>query len=103
MNEEALRRDMFLLVGYLLTSAHGLYGEPAGYGPFRLTDAAGRVLTIMEQRGLADAFTRQLERAIATERFGPSDDERLLATLNQLCLDYAAELKRRTGREEGER
>jgi hypothetical protein len=101
MNEEALHRDLFLLVGYLLTSAHGLYDEPKGYGPFRLLDAAGRLLVIMEAHGLSDPFLRQLEHAVAAERFGHGDDEQLRTRLNELCLESAAELKRRTSPKEG--
>lgn len=95
MNDESLRRDLFQLVGYLLTSAHGLYDEPAGYGPFRLMDTAGRLLAIMETHGLADPFLNQLERAIEAERFGSSSDEELRATLNEFSMQYATELKKR--------
>lgn len=100
MNSEVLRRDLFLLVGYLLTSAHNLYDEPAGYGPFRLLDTAGRLLAIMEAHGLADPFLTQLESAVDAERFGHGDDQELHATLNELCLQYAAELKRRLSTQE---
>jgi len=95
MNEKTLRQDLFLLVSYLLTSAHGLYEEPAEYGPFRLMDAAGRLLALMEAHDLADPFIIQLERAIAAERFGHSTDQELRAVLNDLCLQCAAELKQR--------
>ena len=95
MNDGLLRQDLFLLVGYLLTSAHGLYDEPAGYGPLRLLDAAGRLLTLMEAHGLADPFLIQLERDIEAGRFGHSSDQELRATINEICLQYAAELKQR--------
>ncbi len=36
-----------------------------------------------------------LEDALRAERFGHSDDQELRATLNELCLRYAAELKER--------
>lgn len=100
MNEGPLHRDLFLLVGYLLTSAHGLYGEPAGYGPFRLLDAAGRLLSTMEAHGLSDPYLAELEATLAAQRFGHGDDEQLQATLDRLCLEYAEELKRRIAREE---
>ena len=96
MNEEALRRDLFLLVGYLLTSAHGLHEEPAGYGPFRLLDAAGRVLAIMETYGIDDPYLAGLKAAVDGERYGSSSDEALCTRLDQLCRQYAAELKART-------
>lgn len=93
MNEESLHRDLFLLVGYLLTSAHGLYDEPPGYGPFRLMDAAGRLLGIMKSHSMADPFLAQLVGAIEAERFGSSSDQELRATLDNLCLQFAQELK----------
>jgi hypothetical protein len=100
MNEESLRQDLFLLVGYLLTSAHGLCGEPKGYGPFRLVDAAGRLLTAMEANDLADPFLAQLGERIEAERVGHSDDEELHAVLDGLCTAYAQELKRRVAPQE---
>ena len=95
MNRDALRHDLFLLVGYLLTSAHGLYEEPAGYGPFRLLDTAGRLLATMQAHDLADPFLDQLEDVIRAERFGNGDDQELRAVLDELCMQYAAELKDR--------
>ena len=96
MNRDALHHDLFLLVGYLLTSAHGLYDEPAGYGPFRLLDTAGRLLTTMKAHDLADPFLDQLDDVIRAERFGNSDDQELRAVLDELCMQYAAELKDRS-------
>jgi hypothetical protein len=93
---EPLARDLFLLVGYLLTSAHGLFGEPAGYGPFRLLDAAGRLLAVLEAHGLSDPFLEQVRAAVDAERFGSSSDEELRATLDELCRQVAAELRART-------
>jgi hypothetical protein len=95
MNTDELHEDLVNLVGYLLTSAHGLYDEPAEYGPFRLLDAAGELLTIMEAAKLSDAFLIQLRQDIDEKRFGSSDDQALRTFLDQACLQYAAELKKR--------
>jgi hypothetical protein len=95
MNTDELHEDLVNLVGYLLTSAHGLYDEPADYGPFRLLDAAGELLTIMEAAKLSDAFLIQLRQDIDEKRFGSSDDQALRTFLDQACLQYAAELKKR--------
>lgn len=103
MNDGTLRRDLFLLLGYLLTSARGLFDEPKGYGPFRLVDTAGRLLEIMDAHGLGDAFLGELHEDVAAERFGNSDDDELLAALDALCTRYATELKARTPTTENER
>ncbi len=100
MKNDALKRELFLLVGYLLTSAHGLYKEPHGYGPFRLLDAAGRLLALMQAQGLSDPFLKEIEGQIEKERFGASDDQGLQKTLDQICLHYAEELKQRIETEE---
>jgi hypothetical protein len=36
-----------------------------------------------------------LEQVLAAERVGHSDDEQLRATLDDLCTEYAVELKQR--------
>jgi hypothetical protein len=95
MNTDELREDLVNLVGYLLTSAHGLYDEPAGYGPFRMLDAVGRLLIIMEAAKLADPFLMQLRQDIDENRFGSGDDQALRSFLDQACLQYAVGLKGR--------
>ena len=95
MKNKTLQQDLFLLVGYLLTSAHGLYDEPAGYGPFRLMDTAGRLLEIMQDHDLSDPFLVEIQKEIAAQRFGTGSDERLKAVLDQLSLRYAEQLQER--------
>jgi len=105
MKDNTLHRDLFLLVGYLLTSARGLYDEPAGYGPFRLMDTAGRLLEIMQEHNLSDPFLVDIQNVIAAERFGTGSDEQLKTVLDQLSLRYAEQLKVRiqdTGDQERE-
>lgn len=87
--------ELFLLVGFLLTSACNLYDEPAGYGPFRLVDAAGRLIHFLQARGPSDPFLQELEQAIDRERFGNSNDQQLRAVLDELVLRYTSELKKR--------
>lgn len=102
MNDNLLKQELFTLVGYLLTSAYGLYEEPQSYGPFRLLDTAGRLLTIMETHGLSDPFLEELRAWIDQERFGSSTDEKLREGLNQIILQYSEELKRRNPPGEGD-
>ena len=94
MKDRTIQEDLRLMVGYLLTSAHGLYDEPPGYGPFRLMDTAGRLLAIMEVHGLTDPFLLELKEEIDAERFGYSSDEELRATLDEMCRKYAKNIKK---------
>lgn len=96
MNEidtQALSDEMFLLLSYLLTSAQGLVGEPADYGVFRMIDASGRLLEIMENHGLVDDDLRQLKQAIDMEREGSMDNARQNHNLNQWVLQIAQHLQ----------
>jgi hypothetical protein len=63
-------------------------------------DAAGRLLATMQAHRLADPFLTQLEESIAAERVGHSDDEQLRTVLDNLCTEYALELKRRVSQKE---
>ena len=92
-----LQNELFMLLGYLLTSAHGLYDEPGGYGPFRLLDASGRLLQIMQSHGLGNPSLQQIENIIEEERFGTSDDAQIRLRLDELVILYTQELKRRSG------
>ncbi|MEM5590871.1 DUF6092 family protein [Niallia circulans] len=40
--------------GYILTSAKGLYREPAHYGPLRMVGALERTLVLLTELGIED-------------------------------------------------
>ncbi len=94
--DEALKNDLFLLVGFLLSSAYGLYEEPASYGPFRLLDTAGRLLGIMRSHAMSDPFLQELEEQLAKERLGAMSDRPTRDMLNDLVMRFTTELKERT-------
>jgi hypothetical protein len=83
---EDLRDEMLLLVGFMLTSAHGLVDEPQSYGPARLLEAAGRLLDMLEEQGILDDSLKEIKGIIDDERFGPMDEEGFPARLDQLAL-----------------
>ena len=85
---EDLRDEMLLLVGFMLTSAHGLVEEPQSYGPARLLEAAGRLLDMMEERDMIDDSLKEMKAVIDHERFGPMDEEGFPARLDQLALRW---------------
>jgi len=83
-----LRDEMLLLVGFMLTSAHGLVDEPQSYGPARLLEAAGRLLDMMEEQGMLDDSLKQIKGIIDNERFGPMDEEGFVARLDDLAVNW---------------
>jgi hypothetical protein len=89
---EDLRQELTLLVGFMLTSAHGLVSEPQSYGPARLLDAAGRVLDTMDEQGMLDDSLMEIKAEIDRERFGPMDDEGFVTRLDALALRWTEAL-----------
>ncbi len=98
MDEAALQQDLFILLGFLLASAHGLYEEPRGYGPFRLLDAARRLAEAMGRHGMADAYLQRLHAALEAACTGTAGEEELRAIADGLVHEYAGELKARMDR-----
>lgn len=88
MTTEDLTGELLLLIGFMLTSAHGLVDEPKSYGPARLVEAAGRLLDMMEERGMLDDSLKEIKGIIDNERFGPMDEEGFPARLDQLALTW---------------
>lgn len=88
MTTEDLTGELLLLIGFMLTSAHGLVDEPKSYGPARLVEAAGRLLDMMEERGMLDDSLKESKGIIDNERFGPMDEEGFPARLDQLALTW---------------
>lgn len=88
MTTEDLTGELLLLIGFMLTSAHGLVDEPKSYGPARLVEAAGRLLDMMEERGMLDDSLKEIKGIIDHERFGPMDEEGFPARLDQLALTW---------------
>ncbi|MHC1770131.1 MAG: DUF6092 family protein [Flexilinea sp.] len=93
METSALKNDLILLVSFLLTSARGLYDEPADYGTFRLIDSAGRLLQIMESHGMSDEFLNRLKQNIDEEREGNMDQSNRLDHLDQMILETVQQIQ----------
>ena len=100
MNEidaESLKQDIFYLLAFMLTSARGLYDEPASYGVFRLLDSSGRLMEIMETYGLTDVYLSTLKEKVDEEREGSMDETAQRQHLDQMVLNIAEELQKRSG------
>ena len=53
-------RDLLGLVAFMLVSSRNLMIEPPRYGPLRLIEATRRLIDVLEQRGIATAFLREI-------------------------------------------
>jgi len=94
MDPSTLCEALTLLVGYLLSSADGLYDEPQGYGPFRLLDAARRVLSIMKDNDLSTPFHDDLFDRIEKEITNVKSDQETREMINTYILKYTEEMKK---------
>jgi len=96
MSSDSLTDELLVLVGFLLTSARGLVDEPKSYGPFRLLDAAGRLLAAMDQQGFLDDPMTEFRSQIDQERFELSEDDALFTKLDELSLQWTELMTQRS-------
>ncbi len=69
MDRDALEARIFDLIGYMATSGRNLLDETPLYGPFRLVDAASRLIEILEQEGIASSRLSKLRERIDAGKY----------------------------------
>lgn len=81
-----LHEELALLAAYLLSSGRGLLEEPADYGAYRCTDAARRVLDLLEQTGGHNPGLHAVRRSLDDVMFAPmGGDVDMAEILDGLC------------------
>jgi len=84
---DRLEAEAFALVCYMITSACNLLRENRLYGPYRLIDAASRLITILEKEGIKSARLDEIRQRIMARQFTVMEDEATFATfLEDLVL-----------------
>jgi len=92
--ENGLERGIFELLCYMIVSARNLDQETKMYGPFRLVDAASRLIEILEESGIGDEFLSQLRSMIEANKYKVmTDKEGFVAFLDDLVLKMVGRLK----------
>lgn len=92
---EASSREMYALLGFLLTSARGLIEEPVEYGPMRLMEAASRLCTLIAtNESYSNETVSHLKSAIDSCKAEVST-ETLTRTLDEIILIYTRRLKQK--------
>jgi len=69
----------FELICYMVTSACNLLNENRLYGPFRLVDAAQRLIAILEQEGIESPRLQEMRERIAAGAYSVMEDDALFA------------------------
>ena len=76
MDKKILEEKIFELVSYMVTSACNLLEEPARYGPFRLVDAASRLIDILEESGNSSERLNSIREQIESGKYSAMSTEK---------------------------
>jgi len=91
--ENDVDKEIFALICYMVTSARNLVRETKMYGPFRLIDACGRLIGILEQMGTSSEFLSEVKAQIETNKYAVISDEKAFVDfLDELVLDLVGQL-----------
>ncbi|RLE32564.1 hypothetical protein DRJ24_06390 [Candidatus Acetothermia bacterium] len=63
------------LVSYMVVSARNLLDETPLYGPFRLVDAASRLIILLDEEGAITPELRELRDKIETGKYSVMQDQ----------------------------
>ncbi len=92
--EDKLEKEIFELICYMLISARNLDQETKMYGPFRLVDAASKLIEILEKNGIYDELLSQVRTMIEANKYKVmTDKEEFVFFLDDLVLKMVAKLK----------
>jgi hypothetical protein len=92
--KEELRYDLLKLFCYIVTSARGCVEEPKLYGPLRLIDSVERIITLLDNEGLADGFLKRERTKIEENKYILMEDEEgFIKFLDELVIDFTKKLK----------
>jgi len=91
--ENDVDKEIFALICYMVTSARNLVRETKMYGPFRLIDACGRLIGILEHMGTSSEFLSKVKAQIETNKYAVISDEKAFVDfLDELVLDLVGQL-----------
>ena len=79
----SVESKIFELVCYMVTSACNLLRENRLYGPFRLVDAASRLIALMEEEGLESERLKRIREQILAGQYSVMEDEKAFADFLQ--------------------
>lgn len=92
MDSMGLEAKVFDLIGYMTSSARNLIDETPFYGPFRLVDAASRLIGILAEEGIGSSRLSALRQEIDAGKYsamaGAKDFKAYLDALVDTFVDY---------------
>ena len=73
--DEAFKGQIFGLVCYMVTSACNLLNETKSYGPFRLIDAASRLIDILSENQCSSPELKKIQVKIEEGKYKVMEDK----------------------------
>ena len=102
MHKAVLERQIFDLIGYMTTSGRNLIDETPMYGPFRLVDAASRLIAILEEQGIASSRLSTLRERIDAGKYTVMNDAKEFTAFLDRIVDAVVDHMDDAPREGGE-
>ena len=94
-----LEQELFELICYMITSARNLIPENKLYGPFRLIDAASRLIDIVKKLDLKSPRFEAIQKQIEDSKYTVMDsDEEFTAFLESLVMSLVPLMENRKSR-----
>jgi len=75
VDRKALEENAFELVSYMVVSARNLLDEPPRYGPFRLVDAASRLVENLNKTDLGSERLEKIKTQIEAGKYSVMTSE----------------------------
>ena len=92
MHEIGLEEKIFELVGYMVTSGRNLLDETPLYGPFRLVDAASRLISLLEDEEIISFRLSTIRERIDAGKYSvmtsPGEFRTFLDSLVDALVDH---------------
>jgi len=87
VDKRELEAKIFDLIGYMTSSARNLMDETPLYGPFRLVDAASRLVAILEETGVESPRLSALRQEIDQGKYSVTATPAELKTFLDALVD----------------
>ncbi|MCK4599029.1 hypothetical protein KAU37_04305 [Candidatus Bipolaricaulota bacterium] len=107
MGQAELEERLFELVGYMVTSGRNLLDETSLYGPFRLLDAASRLILLLEDEEIISSRLSTIRERIDAGKYSvmtsPGEFRTFLDSLVDALVDHMNPGKEKGGDQLGKR
>lgn len=94
MDQARLEQAVFELVGYMVTSGRNLIDETPLYGPFRLVDAASRLILMLKKEGVTSDRLKVMQERIDNGKYSVMETQQkfmsFLDSVVDALVDYAS-------------